>query len=333
MLCEVLPVDARSPSPDAITRAAEVLRAGGLVAFPTETVYGLGANALDADAVAKIFTAKGRPATNPLIVHVAELDDAKKLASDWLDRAQLLAERFWPGPLTLVLPRAKQIPDIVTAGGETVALRMPAHPVALTLLRACRLPLAAPSANRSTSLSPTCAEHVLRGLADRIDLLLDAGPTTGGLESTVLDLTTDPPTLLRPGLVTTPELEAVLGPIEQSLHESGSMPSRSPGQMKRHYAPRTALELIQESRSRVEELSWQGLRIGWVTYREEDEEIASPLVSRILLPGDSVSYGAQLYAALHTLDDAGLDRIVVEMPPTGPEWLAVHDRLRRASTR
>jgi L-threonylcarbamoyladenylate synthase len=339
MPCGVVPVDAQSPSPEVIARAAKILQAGGLVAFPTETVYGLGANALDASAVAKIFAVKGRPAGNPIIVHVAELDEAKKLVNSWPAIAEKLADRFWPGPLTLVLPKTACVPDIVTAGGSTVALRMPAHPVALALLRACGLPLAAPSANRSTELSPTLPEHVLAGLADRIDLLLDAGPTTGGLESTVLDLTTDPPRLLRPGLVTIAELEALVGPIDRSPHAPREEtvtrsvtttlePMRSPGQMPRHYAPRTPLELTAHSRQRVEELCGQGLRVGWLTHLDEGETLAL----RIVLPDDAVAYSAQLYAALHRLDDAGLDRIIVETPPMGDEWLAVHDRLRRAAT-
>lgn len=179
MSCDVLTVEPIDPDTGAITRAARVITAGGLVAFPTETVYGLGANALDANAVVRIFTAKGRPAVNPIIVHVASVEDAKKLVTSWPDFAEALAARFWPGPLTLVLPKRECVPDIVTAGGPTVALRVPAHPVALALLRASGLPIAAPSANRSTELSPTRAEHVMRGLADSIDLLLDAGPTRG----------------------------------------------------------------------------------------------------------------------------------------------------------
>jgi L-threonylcarbamoyladenylate synthase len=311
---------------DGIARAAQVLQAGGLVAFPTETVYGLGANALDVAAVAKIFAAKGRPAGNPIIVHVAELADAKKLVSAWPALAEALAKHFWPGPLTLVLPRTTCVPDLVTAGGPTVAMRMPAHPVALALLRACRLPLAAPSANRSTEISPTLPEHVLAGLADRVDLLLDGGPTTGGLESTVLDLTTNPPRLLRPGLVTIAKLEALIGPIDRSP-ASAKEPARSPGQMHRHYAPRTLLEVTPQSRQRVEELCGQGLRVGWLTLIDEGETPAL----RIVLPADAIGYASGLYAALHRLDSSGLDRIVVETPPTGDEWLAVHDRLRRAA--
>jgi L-threonylcarbamoyladenylate synthase len=324
----VLPVDAASPGASVIAQAAEVLRAGGLVAFPTETVYGLGANALDGSAVARIFAAKGRPVTNPIIVHVASVDEAKKLVSAWPDIAATLAAHFWPGPLTLVLPRRAIVPDLVTAGGPTVALRVPAHPVALALLRACGLPLAAPSANASTELSPTRGEHVLRSLSDKIDLLLDAGPTSGGLESTVLDVTYTPPRLLRPGLVTRSQIEALIGPIEFADAARESTPLRSPGQMRKHYAPHTPLELASDSRGRVEELAKEGRRVGWLTHRDEE---APATVLRILLPDDSVSYSAQLYAAVHQLDEAGLDRIVVETPPAGADWLAVHDRLRRAS--
>ena len=328
MPCEILRVDVESPDPTAIARAARFLQGGGLVAFATETVYGLGANALDATAVAKIFAAKGRPARNPIIVHVAELNDAKKLVNAWPALAQTLAERFWPGPLTLVLPKAACVPDLVTAGAPTVALRMPAHPVALALLRACKLPLAAPSANRSTELSPTLAEHVLAGLADRIDLVLDAGPTTGGLESTVLDLTTEPPRMLRPGLVTIAELDALIGPIDRSIPSpKDEQPIRSPGQMRRHYAPQTPLEVTLHSRRRVEEMCGQGFLVGWLTHLVEGETT----VLRVVLPAEAIGYSAQLYAALHRLDAAGLDRIVVEAPPAGDEWLAVRDRLRRAA--
>ncbi len=198
----VLHVRADSPDVESIDYATSVLRSGGLVAFPTETVYGLGANALDAAAVARIFAVKGRPANNPVIVHVAAVDDVAAVATEWPEVAAHLAARFWPGPLTLVLPRRSEVPDIVTAGGPTVAVRLPAHPVAQAVIRAAETPLAAPSANRSTHLSPTQAAHVLQELEGQIDLVLDAGPTPGGLESTVLDLTSTPPRLLRPGLIT-----------------------------------------------------------------------------------------------------------------------------------
>jgi L-threonylcarbamoyladenylate synthase len=330
MRCIVQAVDAVAPDSAAILRAAQVVRSGGLVAFPTETVYGLGANALASAAVAKIFAAKGRPSTNPLIVHVANIEEAKNLVSSWPARADRLAKQFWPGPLTLVLPKQAHVPDLVTAGGPTIALRIPAHPVALALLNACQLPIAAPSANRSTELSPTTAAHVLGGLADVIDLLLDAGPTTGGLESTVLDVTTDPPRLLRPGLVTVAQLEAILGPVAcLPTAEDAARPARAPGQMERHYAPRTPLEVTSNSRARVESLVSQGLRVGWLTHDDFGEVAA---VLHIRLPADPVSYAARLYAALHQLDAAGLERMVVEQPPAGDDWLAIRDRLKRAAT-
>jgi L-threonylcarbamoyladenylate synthase len=333
MQTAVLRVNPEKPETEAIARAAAVLCRGGLVAFPTETVYGLGAHALDATAVARIFAAKGRPAGNPLIVHVADLDQAQRLAASWPDAAGRLGQRFWPGPLTLVVSRRRQVPDIVTAGGPTVGLRVPAHPVALALLRAAALPIAAPSANISSQLSPTRAEHVLRGLAGKVDLVLDAGPSPGGLESTVVDVTAEPPVLLRPGLITVSELEGLVGPVHDRAEQAASEPSRSPGLLNRHYAPRAALECIENNgQERVKELTLAGLRVGWVFF-ENGSARGAPGVEMIRLPRDPMSYAAQLYAALHALDAAGVDRIVVELPPRSPEWLAIHDRLRRASTR
>ena len=196
-----------------LARAVAALHAGKLVAFPTETVYGLGANALDPDAVRRIFAAKGRPASNPVIVHVASIEQVALIASDWPDDADRLAAAFWPGPLTLVLPRRPEVPDVVTAGGPTVAVRIPSHPVALRLLAMLGLPVAAPSANRSNHLSPTTARHVFDDLNDRIDLILDGGPTSGGIESTVVDVTIRPARLLRPGLIDPAAIERILGPI------------------------------------------------------------------------------------------------------------------------
>jgi L-threonylcarbamoyladenylate synthase len=336
MPTEVLPVNAERPEPEVIARAAEVLRRGGLVAFPTETVYGLGADARNRTAVARIFTAKGRPAVNPLIVHVARWEQALQLAAAWPDTADRLAQRFWPGPLTLVLPRRDVLPETVTAGGPTVAIRVPAHPVALALLRAAVLPVAAPSANRSTNVSPTRAEHVLRGLDGRFDLLLDGGPTAGGLESTVVDVTTTPPRLLRPGLVSPGDLEAVIGPIRRPddpqamANPASALPS--PGMLRRHYAPRALLECMPgDGGQRVEELVQQGLRVGWLTFDAAAGQ-ERPEVIALRMPREPAAYAAQLYAALHALDDAGVERIVAALPPSGDDWLAVQDRLRRASS-
>jgi L-threonylcarbamoyladenylate synthase len=333
MPTHVLPVNPEAPEPDVIARAVAALRDGGLVAFPTETVYGLGANALDAAAVLRIFAAKGRPANNPLIVHVAEAKEVRDIAAAWPEAAERLAARFWPGPLTLVLPRGPAVPDAVTAGGPTVAVRVPAHPVARALLEAAGVPIAAPSANRSTRLSPTTAAHVLRGLDGRIDLLLDGGPTAGGLESTVLDLTVAPPRLLRPGLIAPAEIEDVLGPIGRSaadvLPPPGPLPS--PGLLTRHYAPKAALEcLAHGDRERVAELAHSGCRVGWLPLAVAPA--AEPAgVTTVVMPGEPAAYAARLFAVLHALDEVGVERVVVALPPDTDAWLAVRDRLRRAS--
>jgi len=329
---EVLQVDALLPAAEPLERAAEVLRRGGLVAFPTETVYGLGAHALDAAAVARIFSAKGRPASNPVIVHVAEVAAARELAEHWPPVAERLAEAFWPGPLTLVVPRGRQVPEIVTAGGSTVALRCPAHPVAHALLAAAGLPIAAPSANRSTRLSPTSAEHVLKQLRGRIDLVLDGGPASGGLESTVVDLSVDPPRLLRPGLISAEALAAVLGGqlLVGPTTNNAPEPARSPGQMEIHYAPTSPLELADAAAARVSELIGQGVRVGWLA-RGEAGPPTGRLLERLDLLNDAAEYAAQLYAALHLLEDRGVQRIVVSRPPNSGDWRAVQDRLKRAS--
>jgi L-threonylcarbamoyladenylate synthase len=329
----VLRVQSDAPDPEVIARAGAILRGGGLVAFPTETVYGLGANALDAVAVARIFAAKGRPATNPVIVHVAEPADVVQVADEWPAAAQGLAERFWPGPLTLVLARRVTVPAIVTAGGPTVAVRLPAHPVARALIRAAGVPVAAPSANRSMRLSATRAEHVLREMGGCIDLVLDGGPTPGGLESTVLDVTTTPPRLLRPGLVAPSEIEAVVGPVARTVAavRSEQAPLPSPGMMERHYAPRAPLECAAAGgRERVEALANAGLRVGWLTWATDARPVETR-ITMIRMPETPAEYSAQLYAALHDLDAAGVERIVVDLPPDEEPWLAVRDRLRRAS--
>ena len=315
-----------APEPAAIAQAAEVLRQGGLVAFPTETVYGLGASALDARAVAGIFEAKGRPAFNPLIVHAADVEAARTLVSRWPPVADALAERFWPGPLTLVLPRAGKIPHVVTGGLEDVAVRVPAHPVALALLRASGLPIAAPSANRSTELSPTTAEHVVKALGDRVAIVLDGGPTTVGIESTVLDLVGERPRLLRPGMVTIRELEAVIGPLDESPLPAGAAP-RAPGQLARHYAPRARLVVCGSDEGihvlQSSEVRPTGALIVTAAHWPADHVET--------LPADPAGYAARLYAALHALDDAGCRLIVAEALPETPGWRALQDRLARAA--
>lgn len=314
------------PATDAaIAEAADILRRGGLVAMPTETVYGLAANALDADAVAGVFRAKGRPATNPVIVHVADSADIAPLVANWSETARKLADRFWPGPLTLVFERDSRIPDIVTAGGPTVAVRVPAHPAARALIAACGFPLAAPSANRSNCLSPTRAEHVLRSLAGRIDLILDAGECPGGLESTVVDATTQPPTLLRPGLISRTDLQDVVGEIRLG-HSSAPTVRRSPGQLRKHYAPNAPVVF-----TRNEELGpslHAGHRIGWLSFGPATSP-PPPNVTTIEMPTSAEDYSARLYAVLHDFDQQPLDRILITLPPEDDPWLAVHDRLAR----
>lgn len=323
----------------ALDRAAELLRGGGLVAIPTETVYGLAADATDEESVAGIFRAKGRPATNPLIVHVADAAMARSLASAWPAAAERIAAALWPGPVTVVVPKGPRIPALVTAGGPTVALRCPAHPLARRLIDRAGIPLAAPSANRSERISPTTAHHVLESLGDKVGLILDAGPCERGIESTVVDCTTSPPRILRPGPLSRQQLEAVVaGPVEwpreQAAAGPGQPPARSPGHARRHYAPRTPLELAADPATRVAELLAAGQRVGWLVLRT-DERARSLAGSRDLvavpMPADPDAYARQLYATLHALDQRELDRIIVDPPPADEAWGAVHDRLSRAA--
>ena len=321
----------------ALDRATALLRRGGLVAIPTETVYGLAADALDEEAVGGIFRAKGRPAGNPLIVHVADAAMARALAAAWPVAAEALAAAFWPGPLTLVVPKGRQVPAIVTAGGETVALRCPAHPLARRLIERSGIPLAAPSANRSERLSPTTAHHVLTSLGNRIDLILDAGPATEGIESTVVDCTTSPPRILRPGPVAAAAIEAVLGgPVAVGpAAESAGGPARSPGQLPRHYCPRTPLELPADPPARVAELLAAGQRVGWLVLADAEAArrlAASGDLVAVPMPADPAGYARSLYATLHALDERQLDRIVADPPPTSDAWRAVRDRLSRAAS-
>jgi L-threonylcarbamoyladenylate synthase len=326
----VLTIDPVNPDPEALRVAAAVLRSGGLVAFPTETVYGLGANALDPTAVRGIFEAKGRPPTNPLIVHVANEAMLNRVVASWPDSAKTLAARFWPGPLTLVLPKGPDVPPEVTAGGPTVAVRMPAHPVAIGLIHEAGVPLAAPSANRSSHISPTRAEHVRAGLDGRIDLILDAGPTANGIESTVLDLTSDPPILLRPGPIPRSVLEELVGAIRFREPDSATGPLPSPGLLPRHYAPRTPVEThvtAVSAAERAAELRARAERVAVVLVG------GVPTEEGVSMPADAVGYAARLYDVLHDLDARGLDRILIELPPDTEVWLAVRDRLMRAAAR
>lgn len=334
-------------TPERLDEAVAILRQGGIVAIPTETVYGLAANALDPDAVARIFEAKGRPPQNPLIVHVANITEALRLTAQWPREAQLLAETFWPGPLTLVLEkRAGVVPDITTAGGNTVAVRCPDHPVALELIEKCGFPLAAPSANRSNHISPTQAEHVAKSLGGRIELVLDAGPCRAGIESTVINLTGSNPEILRPGSISAAEINKVLsGQPDLSDETNGTnrdtgkvSPERnpnflSPGLQKTHYAPDTPLLLTASSSiaALLARLSRENKRVGVMMITLSDVKTSANF-KVVQMANNPLGFGAALYSALHLLDDAHLDVIVCENPPDTTEWAAVRDRLQRAGT-
>lgn len=324
-------VDATTPSAQVMAAAAEVIRRGGLVAFPTETVYGLGANALDSAAVLGIFAAKGRPSYNPIIAHVASVEQARSLVTKWPVSADRLAAAFWPGPLTLVLPRAAHVPLALTAGRDSVAVRMPSHPVALALIRAADCPIAAPSANRFTEVSPTTADHVERGLGARVDMILDGGATQVGIESTVVDLSGDVPLLLRPGTLSRDAIERVLGaPLHDPAPATHAEEARpAPGMIERHYAPRARLVLVPADAMAacLARAVAQKQRAGAIV-RSAIVVGATPLIQ---LPADAAGYAHGLYAALHAADDSACDVICVELPPDTGEWAGVSDRLRRAA--
>lgn len=328
----IVSVDPVAPDAVTIDHAATILRAGGLVAFPTETVYGLGAHALDREAVERIYAAKGRPAYNPLIVHVASEEAARALAAEWPASASRVARAFWPGPVTVVVRKRPIVPDSVTAGLDSVALRVPAHPVALALIHAAGIPIAAPSANRSMELSPTTARHVAESLGERVDLVLDGGETTVGIESTVLDLRGERPAILRPGVIGPRELEPIIGELSRPEEKHGETPRASPGQLDRHYAPRARVALFAaedaprtDAEARV--LTAHGVTVGAMLI---DAELPGATV-QVRLPRDAIRYAHRLYATLHELDHAGCEVVFVEDVPNDDSWMGVADRLERAS--
>lgn len=324
-----LAIDPDRPDPAAIAEAAAVIRAGGLVAFGTETVYGLGADATNPAAVARIFAAKGRPSTNPLIVHVDGPAMARTCVAAWPEMADRLVAALWPGPLTLVLPRSPLIPDLVTAARGTVGVRMPASPVALALIAAAGRPIAAPSANRSNRISPTTAGHVLKDLDGRIDLILDAGPARAGIESTVLDLAHGPPhRILRPGPIGEDDLRPFgleIGTGAMIVPEA--TPQASPGQLAVHYAPRTPA--LRMSRDAAATFAWPA-RAGLIVVGHEIPPALPDRIDLVILPTPERA-AAALYATLHRLDDLGVDLIAVIPPPDEPRWRAVLDRITRAT--
>jgi L-threonylcarbamoyladenylate synthase len=335
----ILAVSPTGEPESAIARAAALLREGKLVAFPTETVYGLGADATNPTAVAAIFAAKERPASDPLIVHIADLGQLSSVVAETPPLALKLAGRFWPGPLTLVLPRASTIPLNVTAGGPTVGVRMPASLVALKLLRAAGVPVAAPSANRFMRTSPTTAAHVRADLDGRVDCVLDGGPCAVGVESTVLDLTTIPPRILRPGAVTLEALRDVAPEIEGPARIDVGAVARAPGQMERHYAPRTPLVVfagqgeraLAAIRAEAEAAIAGGKRVGALLPDSEVEALSGLDVKIEPLGADLATISRNLYAALRALDSAGLDLLLTHTFDNSGLGLALNDRLRRAA--
>ncbi len=333
---EVLPTHTPALFEQAVVRAAELLRAGEVVVLPTETVYGLAANALNVPAVSRIFEIKGRPAHNPIIVHVAGIEMARRCVGKWPDAAAKLAAAFWPGPLTLVLPRAAAIPDIVTAGGDTVGVRWPSHPFIQAVIRKCEFPLAAPSANPSNSLSPTNARHVRESLGGHVRLIVDGGQSQVGIESTVVDLAATRLRVLRPGMIHSESLEAVLG--EGFLHAAeghDTGPLKSPGQLRKHYAPKARLVVMDWRDDADLTAQLAGMRVQpadcqVIAHSRIPAEANFGGVS--VIPHDAEAYARALYAELHRCDAAGADCIIIEALPAGPEWQAIADRLRRAAT-
>jgi len=311
-----------------VTRACRILREGGVVALPTETVYGLAADATNAAAVAKIFRSKGRPATNPLIVHIADIAAAKRYATIWPAAAQKLAEAFWPGPLTLVLPKQPNIVAQVTAGKSTVGLRSPAHPLTLAVLREYDGPLAAPSANRSNRVSPTTAEHVRQELGDSVDLILDGGPCQVGIESTVLDLSGGQPTILRPGGITRQQIEAIIGATALFTgHATPQTAAASPGQQTVHYSPHAPAYRFARSQWPVV-LRLQPSGRCPVLAIHQPEKVPAWL-EMVQMPDTAELYARRLYGELHRADAANPACILIELPPA--EWLAINDRVSRAT--
>jgi L-threonylcarbamoyladenylate synthase len=331
---EILPTHTKPLFDAAVMRAAEFLRAGEVVALPTETVYGLAANALDEKAVAQIFQIKGRPAHNPIIVHVASNEMARACVAAWPELAGKLSHAFWPGPLTLVLPRSKKIPGNVTAGGATVGVRWPSHPFMQAVIRECGFPLAAPSANFSNQISPTNAEHVRSQLAGQIALIVDGGQSQVGIESTVLDLTAAIPTILRPGMIHLESLLAVAENIQPSISNVEHPTLRSPGLLVKHYSPKAKLVVLDwrdeaELQFKIQNLKFKIEDCRVIAHTKIPAGFTAANVS--VIPHDAEAFARALYAELHHCDAAGARLIVVEALPDSPEWSGIADRLKRAA--
>jgi len=320
-----------------VRQAVELLRTGEVIVLPTETVYGLAANALDAKAVLKIFDVKGRPANNPIIVHVAGVEMAKRCVANWPASADKLAKAFWPGPLTLVLPRAGEIPGIVTAGGATVGVRWPSHPFIQAVIRECGFPLAVPSANLSGCVSPTNVEHVRKQLGGKISLIVDGGQSQIGIESAVLDLTVWPPQILRPGMIHVESLAAVMGEVRSQKSEvrrKSSKALRSPGLLKKHYAPKAKLLVLNwrddaDLRKQIENRRFETGNCCVIAHTRIPAAANFACVS--VIPHDAEAFAQAIYAELHRCDEMGAKLVVVEAPPALPEWSGIADCLQRAA--
>lgn len=330
-MCAQAPV---RPSESQLAQAARIIREGGVIALPTETVYGLGADSTCPEAVARVFEIKSRPRFDPLIVHVADAPAVRALAASWPQAAQRLADHFWPGPVTLVLARrAETIPDIVTAGLPTVAIRVPDHPLAIELIRLAGVPIAAPSANRFGSVSPTTASHVRESLGGAVDFILDGGPCRAGVESTIISLVGDEPTLLRPGAAPIEEIEALIGPVQRVRRRTrrevkeGEAPL-APGMLERHYATATPLYLRGEAPA-----SLDAARCGLLCLAPPADASSWRAVEALSPAGDLRQAAAGLFAAMRRLDALGLDAIIADEFPQAGLGLAISDRLRRASRR
>jgi L-threonylcarbamoyladenylate synthase len=331
---ELLSTDSPARFREALLAAARLLKQGEVVAVPTETVYGLAANALNPSAVARIFEVKGRPSNNPLIVHVSSLEMARQCAARWTEMASRFSRAFWPGPLTLVLEKSGEIPGIVTAGGNTVGIRWPSHPFIASLIAECGFPLAAPSANLSNQVSPTSAEHVLKALDGKIPLTVDGGHCNVGIESTVVDLTCDPVEILRPGIIHAESLEAVAPVRHLGVLRSADAPPRSPGMLRRHYSPRARLIIRSwhNERDLNVELSKLPCPPGDVQIVAHTVIPAGHPPERIsVIPHDPEAFARALYAELHRCDETGAKWIIVEALPEGAAWDGIRDRLDRAA--
>lgn len=339
---KVIRVNPKKPEEELIKEAAELIKGGKLVAFPTETVYGLGANGLDEDASSKIFIAKGRPQDNPLILHISSLEELKPLVKSIPKEAEMIAERFWPGPITMIFERSSLIPDVITAGLETVAIRMPNHPVALALIKASGVPIAAPSANTSGKPSPTLAEHVIEDLYGKIHMIIDGGATGVGLESTVLDLTGDRPTILRPGGVTLEDLRPIIPDVALDLSiikDGENIIPKSPGQKYRHYAPKADMtvycgkteDIVKAINKRAKELVEEGKKVGIMATDETKDIYEEGIVISVGTRKDKRTIAHNLFNVLRVFDEKKVHVILAEGVEFEDLGIAIMNRMKKAS--